>query len=207
MNIFPSLGIVILAAGASRRMGRPKQTLVVNGTTLLNRSIAVAKSIGSNPLVVVLGANYKKIRPTIVDPGALTVENKDWDTGMGSTIREGVQTMLKDHPDLDAVLLLLVDQPFVTTDLLQQMVRKYVADRPPIVAAKYAETFGVPALFDRTMFGDLLNLEGPTGARFIIRNFVEKVAGIPFPEGAIDLDTPEDWLCYQSSIANKTAKK
>ena len=195
----PAIGIIILAAGASRRMGRPKQLLEYQGQTLLNRTIGIARSLNNNPVIVVLGANAELIEPTISNSEVGIVYNPDWDTGMGSSIRTGLNALLEKHSEISAVLVLLVDQPYLTADLLNSLITEYQQNTPPVVAARYGEVLGVPALFNRSVFPRLFGLDKQVGARKVIASYRQELRSIPFPKGAIDLDTPSDWEQFNAS--------
>ena len=192
------LGVIILAAGASRRMGRPKQLLEYQGKTLLNRVVDLAIGLGENPIVVVLGAHVNRIRPTISSREVIVVDNPDWDSGMGSSIRTGLRTLLDNHPGIQAALVLLVDQPHLTSELLQTMIVEQRKNGAAVVAARYDNVLGVPALFDRGIFPELLRLNQQVGARKVIEAYRENLHAISFPAGAIDLDTPEDWERFRT---------
>ena len=186
-------GIIILAAGESTRMGRPKQLLPYHGSTLLSQTVATALSLGG-PVVVVLGAHAVEIRARLHDPRVLLAENPRWPEGMGSSVRAGLTTLLAAHPDISAVILMVCDQPFITGALLQDLIAEHRRSGRDIVASKYSNTLGVPALFSSEVFAELLGLEGSCGARKIIEKHRQRTAEVPFPEGAMDIDTPGDFL-------------
>ncbi|CAN5841930.1 hypothetical protein BH20ACI4_BH20ACI4_06090 [soil metagenome] len=185
-------GIIILAAGSSSRLGQPKQLLRFEEKTFLRRSVESAQKSNCFPLVVVLGANFEKIAVEIKDLNCELVFNADWETGMNSSIKTGVKKMLEIAPDISALIIALCDQPFVQSTHFNQLIRKYVETKKPIVAGFYNETFGVPALFAKEIFPELLNLEGDKGAKEIIRKNPDLVAKMYLPEAAFDIDTEED---------------
>lgn len=191
-NDEPEIGIVILAAGASTRMGHPKQLLKWQGETLIRRIVNAALATAS-PTLVVLGANAARIRPEVPNKPILIVENKDWQQGMSTSVRVGLQVLLEAHPALAAVLFLLTDQPFVTADYLRYFISRFPSNDASILASAYDDRLGVPALFARRWFGALMELQGDQGARSIIRRHPEAVQAVPFPKGKFDLDTPEDF--------------
>ena len=115
---------------------------------------------------------------------------------MGSSIRTGLRALLEKYPDIRAALILLVDQPYLTPDLLNAFLEAYQNDSVPVVAARYGNTLGVPALFDRSVFSELLDLDQQVGARKVIAAYRDRLKSIAFPEGAVDLDTPEDWATF-----------
>jgi|SRR6185437_1917464 len=183
-------GIIILAAGSSSRLGRPKQTLVYKGKTLLQRAIEAAAASVCKPLIVVLGANHDLISPAITGEAAIIVQNADWDEGMASSIRAGI-LQLKDTPDIDSAILMLCDQPFVDATLLDQLVKKKSAKG--IVASAYDNTIGPPVLFDAAYFDELLLLKGQQGAKKLLMKYADDVVTVPFPKGSVDIDTMEDF--------------
>jgi len=187
-------GIIILAAGESSRMGEPKQLLEFQGVTLLARAIATALEISDARVAVVLGANAVRVRGQIDVTRVLVVENPDWQEGMGTSIRAGMSALLEADPELATAIFLTCDQPLLTKGILAELISTHHQNRCPITASEYDGTLGVPALFDRALFPELLALDGAIGAKRIIMNHRNQVIGIPFPEGAIDIDTPADFL-------------
>jgi molybdenum cofactor cytidylyltransferase len=185
-------GIIILAAGASRRMGQPKQLLKMGEENLLSRVIRIARTSDFDCVSVVLGANIELIFPEIDTSGISVFLNPNWDLGMSSSLACGLKHSLRKFPQLASVLILLVDQPFLSVDLVNSFLETYQQKHPPVVAAHYAGTHGVPALFDKSIFPQLLEQEGQVGARKLIHQLQNELIGIDFPEGEIDLDTPED---------------
>lgn len=184
--------IIILAAGESSRMGRCKQLLEFQGVGLLDRCIATAIAIPQAQVVVVLGARAEEIRATL-DPSVVAiVENPDWQNGMGSSIRSGLLAALATQPDLARAIFLTCDQPFLTTTIIDQLISSHERENSLIAASAYSATLGIPALFDRALFPELLALDSAGGARGIILKHRDRTTEIPFPEGAIDIDTPAD---------------
>lgn len=189
-----SVGIIILAAGASSRMGQPKQLLVYEGQTLLQRAIHSALATEMAPVVVVLGANATQIRASIAHLPVLVVENPNWAEGMASSIRVGLLHVQGKSRALSAALLMLCDQPLLTTQLLADMVECYASSGSPLVAAQYEEQVGVPALFDQSLFSELLALQGAQGAKQLIQRHQPHLVCVPFSGGSFDIDTPEDFI-------------
>ncbi len=186
-------GIIILAAGASTRLGTPKQLLNFEGKTLLNRILETAKKTQLKT-VVVLGSNAEKIQKTIKDPSIDIVVNENWKIGMSSSIKTGLKTLLKIEPDLSTVILLLCDQPFITNDTILRLIRTQSENTNSIVACEYGNTIGTPALFTKEIFEELLNLEGDKGAKPLIKKYKDtNLSLISAPEAAFDIDTMEDF--------------
>lgn len=190
---YEPIGILILAAGASRRLGRPKQLLELEGETLLRRMAGMAVLLDVGPVAVVLGARAEAMRPELAGLDVHFVDNPDWAEGMSTSLRAGVRYLEALEPEVEAVLVLLVDQPRVDEALLQKIVTIYQEQRPPLVTSYYNDMNGVPAIFDRSLFAALQAEEGDRGARRVIRKYEEELISVPFPGGALDVDTEEDF--------------
>jgi molybdenum cofactor cytidylyltransferase len=188
-----TIGLIILAAGASTRMGTPKQLLLYRGISLLRHTVNIALESACHPVIVVLGAYFEQIKPEIEQLPIHIVENADWEKGMGTSIRAGVMALERINPDVDAVVITLCDQPFLLVNTIAQLINAYHHTHQSIIASEYANTLGVPALFERHLFAELTALNATEGARKVIKNNQKKVAQIHFPKGEIDLDTPEDY--------------
>lgn len=184
--------IVILAAGPSSRMGKPKQNLLFKGQTLLNGMIWSAASV-SDKVIVVLGANFDAIETTVKNTDAGILHNKDWAVGMSSSIKLAVSHIRLKYANADAVVFMVCDQPFVNAELLQKMIAVADTVEQGIIASSYNSTVGVPALFKKTYFPQLLTLNGKEGAKKIIAQNSQDVYSIHFTLGAIDIDTEEDF--------------
>lgn len=187
------VGAVVLAAGSSSRMGRPKQTLQYRGESLLRWAALAALGAGCRPVVVVTGANAGLSRRELDGLDVREVFNPLWETGMASSIRAGVEGLLSADADVDAAVLLLCDQPHVTADVISRLVDAHHTNGSPIVASAYGENFGVPVLFGRTHFAELTRLEGVAGAKQVIKRFAAEARFLSFPGGEVDVDTPEDF--------------
>jgi len=188
-----NIAIIILAAGASTRMGSPKQLLSYQGESLVNHTIKNAIASVCNPIIVVLGANAENIRSEISEPSVRIVENPDWHLGMSSSIRCGIISLANCYPTIDAVVITVCDQPFLSAEIINHLVATYHSTRKPIIACEYADTLGVPVLFSQIFFSELAILSEDVGAKKLIKNHYHEVFSIPFPLGAIDIDTPEDY--------------
>jgi len=191
--------IIVLAAGASSRMGEPKQLLKFEGETLLYRAVRAALETGSHPIVVVLGFLADVMREETADLNVLTVVNQEWHEGMSSSIRLGLKQALESTPpaEIEAAILMLCDQPFVTSDVIERLIDAYRESRAPVIASEYEEgdekTLGVPALFSRELFPELIALHGAEGAKRIIARHRAEAIAIAMPEAAFDVDTPGDY--------------
>ncbi len=182
--------IVLLAAGRSGRLGTPKQMLVYEGKTLLRHSVDAALGTGMQPVLVVLGALHSQMEKELESAkGIRIVLNNGWEEGMASSIRAGVEAAMQMEKELDGLIIMVCDQPFITKELLQALFQKHQDTGKPIVASSYGENIGVPALFDKQFFSRLLLLEGDTGARKLMKDKAEQTAVVQFPQGATDIDT------------------
>lgn len=188
-----TIAAVILAAGASTRMGTPKQLLLDQGQSLLRRVIETAIAAHCSPIFVVLGAYSAQIRCELKDLPVQVVENPEWQTGMGSSIRHGIQALIDKTPTVEAAILLLCDQPFVSAPTIHQLASVYRSTNKPIIVSAYQNTIGVPALFHSTLFLELTGLTQAEGAKKVIQRHLNSVVTVEFPQGAIDLDTPDDY--------------
>jgi molybdenum cofactor cytidylyltransferase len=188
----PAVGILILAAGGSRRLGAPKQLLRDSeGQSLIRRASLTALASICRPITVVLGASADVVAEEMSDLLLTTVHNPDWETGMASSLRTGLAAITADI-SLDAVIVMLCDQPGVSPELLDSLVVAYQNSGQTLVACEYNDILGVPALFGRELFTELNGLTGDEGARRIIKAYSGPIARVPFPEGQFDIDTAAD---------------
>ena len=187
------IGLIILAAGAATRMGRPKQLLSYQGRSLILHAVEVALASMSQPIIVVLGAYVEQIKPELMSKAVQVVENSQWQEGMSSSIRAGISMLLKTNSKLDAVIISLADQPLVSPQIFNQLIQSYQETQKVIIASKYNETTGVPALFSNALFPELMQLEGDKGAKALIQKYIDTGLILLIPEAAIDIDTPDDY--------------
>lgn len=182
----------MLAAGGSRRLGSPKQLVSYEGTSLI-KYVSVTALISEYPALAVLGASADKIGRELNDLAIEKVVNTEWRKGIGTSISKGVAALRRSHPDLEAVIIMLCDQPGVTPRTIDRLAEKYGQTGMPIIACNYEGTAGVPALFGYEMFGELLALEGDRGAKCLIEKYEDSlVTLIHAPEAAFDVDTESD---------------
>ena len=192
-------GIIILAAGSSSRLGQPKQLLVYKNKNLLQHAIDEATAINTGEVMVVVGAKNDEIVSKIYTKSVQIVHNENWSEGMSSSIRAGLSALLKENTFLASVIIMLCDQPFVSTQLLNEIYEAKRTNNKGIVACFYKETAGVPALFASKYFAQLLSLQGNEGAKKIVMMNGDDVATIPFPLGETDIDTMQDYITFQDN--------
>jgi molybdenum cofactor cytidylyltransferase len=182
----PRLAAILLAAGGSSRMGRPKQLLRYDGQSLLRRAASVALAAGCDPVAVVLGSRAEEMMPELEGLTLTTTFNEHWPRGIGTSIRHGVSRL---PIDVTRSYLLLADQPLITPDVLRHL----AGSTKPVAACQYADTLGPPVLVSRELFPNLLALPDDRGAKHLWISRPEIVEAMPFPDGSIDIDTPEDY--------------
>jgi len=197
---------VILAAGASTRLGQPKQLLRMGDESLLHRTARLALEAGCGPVFAVLGFEAETMRAELSGQGLEgfgleIVVNENWQEGIGASLRTGMEAMQQLDRQPDSVLVLVCDQPRLTAEYLRTLIDSHQSARKSansvtagvlITASVYAGRAGVPAVFSSGLFSELAALSGDRGARGLIQAHGARVQGIPWPEGELDLDRPED---------------
>jgi molybdenum cofactor cytidylyltransferase len=183
------VGGVVLAAGSSSRLGRPKQLLRHEGSTLVRRTAEAAVAAGLAPVVAVLGAHPEAVGAELAGLPVHPVLNPDWAEGMGLSLRVGLRAL---PPEVDAALVVLCDQLRVDAAHLRALVDTFARTRAPIVASGYAGARGVPALFSRALFAELEALAPGEGARRIISREPARVQEVALAGGDEDIDTAAD---------------
>jgi molybdenum cofactor cytidylyltransferase len=184
---------IVLAAGGSRRLGQPKQLLLLNGETLVARALRVACEAGAAPVLTVLGAQHDHISNSIGASGAVVVINEDWQQGVSTSISAGIRAVAEYDPAPQGVLLLGCDQPRLDVNHLRELIRVFHAQNSEaIVSSSYAGIQGIPAIFPRVAFSGLLALRGDKGARALIASPPCAMVAVPFEGGEIDIDLPQD---------------
>lgn len=185
-------GLVILAAGESRRLGEPKQKLLHKGKSLLQHAVRTGVDSACRPVIIILGAYAREIQSYIKDQPVIICQNSQWQEGMASSIRSGIK-LLQQEFAVSAAILMVCDQPHVNTELLDDLINKKAATGKDIVASSYNNTLGVPVLFDKKLFPELLLLKGGEGAKKLLLKHKDSLVSIPFPLGSIDIDTAKDY--------------
>jgi CTP:molybdopterin cytidylyltransferase MocA len=187
---------IVLAAGASTRLGQPKQLLTMGGETLIARAIRLACEAGAAPVIAVLGAHHERIAAAIgLDNAniAVPVVNADWRQGIATSIHAGLRTLEDCAPQTSGALILGCDQPRLTAEHLRALLEAFKAQAASaMVASAYAGVAGIPAVFPRAVFAELLALRGDQGARSLLKQPACPSLALPFPGGEVDIDLPAD---------------
>lgn len=195
-------GVILLAAGSSSRLGRPKQLIEFQGKKLIQRSVEVFQKSPADSIVVVLGWNPELIKTGFDFEHIPFVINDNWEEGMASSMQAGLRFLMeKELPE--QIILMLCDQPFVDAELLNRLISEKKNSGKGIVACSYSGILGVPAIFDQAYFEELLGLKGSEGAKKVILKNKADVLVVDFPLGAMDLDTEEDLIQLKNLDSEK----
>jgi molybdenum cofactor cytidylyltransferase len=183
---------IVLAAGDSTRLGRPKQLIQIEGESLLRRTVRLAVDAGCSPVLAILGRDTERLSTELHGLDATVIHNEEWRSGMASSLKRGLRAALGIRPHLGNAMILVCDQPGLDSFTLQNLLATHQLRQPAVTASRYRDTLGVPAVFSKNLFPELLDLTGDQGARRILQQHRNQTASIEFPAGEFDLDTPED---------------
>ncbi|MCB9234629.1 MAG: nucleotidyltransferase family protein [Bacteroidia bacterium] len=184
--------VLLLAAGGSQRMGSPKQLLKYQGNELIRLAVEALLDCEKINLITVLGAHFEEISPSIQNYPTQILRNPNWQAGLSSSIRLGLDWILQNLPETQQILITLADQPLIKSTHYQQILQKATEFPEKIVAAHYLEQPGVPVLFPQKYFGLLQQLKGDQGAGKVIRQMENELVWVEIPEAATDWDSPAD---------------
>lgn len=188
--------ILLLAAGSANRMKKTKQLLPYKNTTLLNWAIQQAFQTKVSAVFCVLGANKNNIEKEITPNTVQVIYNPNYKNGLSSSISVGIQHLQK--LNFTNVLIMLADQPTVTSNFLNKLLEASKKNTTKIIATEYKKNLGVPAVFPKSYFNELLGLKGDKGAKVILLQQQNSVIKITPEQPIIDIDTNED---YQALIS------
>lgn len=193
---------IVLAAGEAKRMGSPKALLPWQGQTLLRHCALTALASRCDEVLVALGSNASELKTELADLEVRSFEHSAWQTGMGSTLAAATQQL---DVDLDGIVVLLCDQPFVSSDLIDTLIQS--ASGREMAACAYRDTLGPPAYFSRSQFPCLRDLSGDRGAKALLLEHRESIATVPFPEGRFDIDEPDDYDRALQELSRQSARQ
>lgn len=189
-------GIIILAAGSSSRMGTSKLLLPINNKPMIAFIAGLAIEASANDVFIVLGHHAAEHQEALDGYNVHIVTNTRWHEGMGSSIKTGLQALLESMPDADAAIFLVGDQPYLTALHIERLIAHAINSDKPAVASSYSGTVGVPVLFKKVCFEQILQTREDSGAKKLIEGLGEQVIKVHFPEGQFDLDTPSDYTTF-----------
>ena len=192
--------VVVLAAGASTRFGSTKQLVRVNGRPLMHTVVSRAVELAGHSVTVVLGANAGELAPLLKHTPATIAVNRDWSEGIASSIRTGLANA---PPTSEGILIVLADQIAVSTEDLRRLAGVWRRDPNSLACAQYAGGIGVPAIFPRWCFRELIELRGDRGAQRLLQRHVDRLVRLPMPSAEIDIDRPEDLLALEANTPVK----
>ena len=185
--------ILILAAGGSVRMGKPKLTETFLKTNLLRKVIESVYSFKNSDKLIILGGNKEIYRPQISNPDIDIVINNNWVKGISTSIGLGIRRFENEsQSQIDSVMILLADMALVNSKYLSKILGIARSSDKGIIASDYGPSLGPPVIFHRKYFRELQDLKGDSGAKSVIMKHREDLQTLEFPDGLIDIDTPED---------------
>ena len=194
-------GVVLLAAGGATRMGVPKQLLEFKGQPLIRHVAETALASACRPVVIVLGSEAEAVSRVLLDLPVELVINPRWREGMGTSLHSGISAIAMHG--VDGAIVALGDQPLVTAARFDALIAAHHATGKAIVASAYSGTVGVPVLFTRALFPNLLALAPDAGCKGIILGNPDLTASLDCPEAADDIDTPADYQRVQSQLTTR----
>ena len=188
-----SVGAIVLAAGASSRLGQPKQLLIYRGESLLERAIRLANEAGAEPVLTIVGANQELILSAVNFGSSMPVINEQWAQGISTSIHAGLDALEANVPQASGVLIMACDQPRLAVHHLSALIHRFALQaEPSIVASAYAQVLGIPAVFPQRVFAALHELQGDKGARALLVDPPCPLIPVPFAGGEVDIDWPDD---------------
>ena len=194
----PKVAAVVLAAGASTRMGRNKLLLDVGGESLVRRAVRAATEGGVDEVVVVLGHEEDRVRAELRGLACVPVVNPDHAEGAGTSVRTGV----RQAAGVDALMVVLADMPFVTAEMIATLVERYRATKAPLVVSHYGDVQAPPTLYDRALFDELLAIPGERCAKQVVKRHQGEAEVVSWPAAALrDIDLPADYDAVRADLA------
>jgi molybdenum cofactor cytidylyltransferase len=196
---------IVLAAGRSSRLGRPKQLLPVHGEPLIRHTVRQVVASSLDHVIVVIGHEADEVRAAVAGLAAECVINPDAAAGQSTSVRAGLAAL---SPDVEAAVFILGDQPGVDPDVIYTLIEAWRESRSAVVAPRYEDKMGNPVLFDRRVFSELALLEGDTGARPVVRAYQDsgELQLVPINGAAPpDVDTEADYAALVAALSPRRA--
>ena len=189
-----SIAAIVLAAGGSTRLGRPKQLLAFRGQPLVRRATMAALDAGCGPVVVVVGSSAAPVTAALDGLAVSVVHNAAWASGMGSSLRLGATAVLAAGPGVEGAVVVLCDQPHLSADVLDRLISEWTASARPMAASAYGGTFGPPCCFSREVLQHrFAGIPDDAGAKAVLASDLDAVLHVAWPDGLVDVDTREQW--------------
>jgi molybdenum cofactor cytidylyltransferase len=189
------INAIVLAAGHSMRMGKPKPLLRFNDLTFLGHIISVLKKSEVDEITVVLGAVAEEIKQSVDLSGVTVVINEDFKKGQLSSLIAALEQIPE---QTEAIILCLVDHPFLTEELVNEIIHNFSETKSPVIIPVYNEERGHPTLFSQVLFKELINAPHDQGARYVVYSNEDKILEIKTTEKGtrIGIDTPQQYKSY-----------
>jgi molybdenum cofactor cytidylyltransferase len=194
------LVVLILAAGKSSRMGNIKQLLKIEGKTLIENAIETSMKIEKTSTLCVLGAHAAEIKKKVDMSNVDVTINKDYELGLSSSIISGIKHLQKQKKQFDGIFLLLADQPAIKVAYYQEMVALFSKEKKKIIASKYENGFGVPAIFPKSFIENLLAIKGDKGAKEFLQKNKKEILSPKTLVNLVDIDSPKDYETYLNTL-------
>jgi molybdenum cofactor cytidylyltransferase len=201
-----SISALIMAAGASSRMGSPKALLKWKEKNLADVLYESISQAGIQDITLVTGKHHEEILNSVSFPKDLICYNPNWETGMGGSIRCGVQQLIQKNDNLKGILITLVDQPLINKSHIEELIKEFDDGNYKIVASRYESTVGPPAIFSHEYFNALLNLKGDNGAKSILKFVENDISYLDLGIFGKDADTPESYEQLRKNFEFKKLK-
>jgi len=192
------IAAVVLAAGSSTRMGRPKQTLAVHGKPMLQKVLDTLRESKVDAVVVVLGSRAREVERSLKLSYETVIVNPDFAEGMSGSIRTGLAEVER---EADAVMVVLGDQPLVAATTIDALIDAYRRTKELVVLPVMGGRRGNPVLFDRELFPEIRLVRGDVGAKSVVMSHEDRVVEVPVDDRGIlvDIDTPGDYSKVSTS--------
>ncbi|GAB2790217.1 nucleotidyltransferase family protein [Dyella kyungheensis] len=193
------IGAIILAAGSASRYGALKQVIAIDGEPMVRRIARNALAARLQPVIVVVGAQGDRVIDCLNNLDVVAVENVEWASGMGSSLSEGVKALMAQASTLQALMVLLADQPAIRLDDLENMLTAHAQAPQRILACGHEGALSPPCIFPMTYAEELSALQGPQGARSLLEKHAAQVDAFDLPAALADIDEPDDYTAWETA--------